>query len=1563
MGSAIERLQKRLYGKTSSTTNTAKNQDSAVKRVQDMVYHGKPFTVNEERSYVAQAAAKRKDVLLDTVVETVKKGKGPTVTSKLDTKTGRTSGGISSGRRAKTVEGGSGGRSGRETFSPVKLGVGAMTKGADQFVSGLTSTAAWLEDNTLGRLFPGSTEDTPIDALNRYFQGIKAANEKTFAPNVAAGGKVAKAVDKYGTAAAAAIPQAALALMTAGGSAGASAASAGMKAAQASPGILAALKSSAGAMAKNPQFWTSFLQTAGNSYEQARADGAGETEASLYALANSLAGAGVEIGGGIQTLPGKLAEGGGALRSWVRSMIEEGREEVVQGAIERGLQNLTYDRGRPLASLTDPEAVLNPKSAAEEFTGGAVVGGLLGGGQALVSHGLGKLAQNGPGAPAQSAGAFGQDGGTVDATGAQDGAQGVPEPVRAGRVTTIKSPYQGVKPVQAQKNTAAILVDSGSVERAQNRINGARGLEGSLPGKSFKSTLKEAYKQVFKPVKNIPVQGMTFEGKPYTVNIGNKVLGKVISDPNLTAEKLALLDILPQVVQNGEYVGSGDYVQHGQKETVAIRYDYFETPVEINGASYIAKFDVEVVPGANNYRTHQVIKMELTPAEASLAGPAPAASPETSIPVEGTRPLNSDSTIPQSAEHVNSVDPLLSPENDGLGAANAGFLGDSERGFSKNITTDEGMAPELRESFQDDPEMYFRLGNKETLAKAQAIFDGGLESARSTLERALGAAQSGMKLPPEMVPLSRMVANELTRQGDWYSARKILSDVSVELTEAGQLGQAAVILRDTGHAGKVMTVEKLVERAKQALSADGLDIQVEDGLFQAYADAQTDAEQDAAIGAIQQRIAEQVPSTLLEKWTALRYVNMLGNFKTQVRNVTGNVGMALVSRAKNTVAAALETMADKASGGRLGRTKSVLVGRSLLNAAKADFANVRKSALGEGKFSIDSPTANDFVQGIKDRQRVFKFAPAEGYRKATNWAMNNQYFGDEAFVRAAYARALGGYLKANGITAEQFGSEAWREKHTDIVDKARSYAVKEAQETTFRDHNALSDWVSRIGRRPDTPKPVQALSAGMMPFRRTPANVLARAEEYSPLGLLNTAYMGAKKALSATSATQSRGLIGEVARSGGEVSGTDIINSLSKALTGTGLFALGMYLKSLGMIRGGADDDEKQAAFDDLTGHQNYALELPNGLSVTIDWLSPTAMPLFMGAQLEQLREDGGIDLKDIESALTSLADPMIEMSMMQGINDAVDDLKFSDNNLIQLAISSSLSYLTQGLTNTLVGQIRRAYSGENTMTYVDKNSPIPDWLQRELGSASKKSVFPAFQQIPYLDAWGREEETGDVLERSINSLFNPAYVSQVDVDKVERELQRVKDATGDGGVFPQRAGRSITVNGEKKDLTSQEYQTYAKTLGRTRYQMVEDGTRLPAYRAMSDGEKAAYIGRLYQYADQQAKAAVSDYVPEAWARNAKAAQRDLGVTPAEYLALYEKHGSEVMSGKAYEKVKRAVSAGLSVDEYVSMKRGADRNGNGTVTKDEAMAALGGRQNRVDLWDLICSTSAKNPYK
>ena len=69
------------------------------------------------------------------------------------------------------------------------------------------------------------------------------------------------------------------------------------------------------------------------------------------------------------------------------------------------------------------------------------------------------------------------------------------------------------------------------------------------------------------------------------------------------------------------------------------------------------------------------------------------------------------------------------------------------------------------------------------------------------------------------------------------------------------------------------------------------------------------------------------------------------------------------------------------------------------------------------------------------------------------------------------------------------------------------------------------------------------------------------------------------------------------------------------------------------------------------------------------------------------------------------------------------------------------------------------------------------------------------------------------------------------------------------------------------------------------------------------------------------------------------------------------------MSGKAYEKVKQAHDAGLSPKEYFSLEDKADADGNGKVSKAEASAALAGQENRADLWSLLCTTGAKNPYK
>lgn len=321
-----------------------------------------------------------------------------------------------------------------------------------------------------------------------------------------------------------------------------------------------------------------------------------------------------------QTSAGRLAA----------SALGEGSEEFIEDVFQPVLQRATYD----------PSSQFDLSEALYDAAVGAALGGI--GGAVDIANRRGADAAGE--AEADSAG-----------TGAPQSETGAEGPVNAGRVTTIQRPYRGTVPVQAQKSAAPVTVDSGSVQRATTQIEAARNLE-NTPFKSggFKSTLKRAYKSLFQPVKGVPVSGVTFDGQPYTVDINSNVPGKVISDPNLSAEKLALLDVLPQVVQNGEYVGSGEYVQHGRKQGAAIRYDYFETPVTINGQDFVAKFDVEVLPMANNYRTHQIIKIDLTPDGAKHPGPAPGLSRTASSPVEGTRPLNSDSTIAPDAENVNT---------------------------------------------------------------------------------------------------------------------------------------------------------------------------------------------------------------------------------------------------------------------------------------------------------------------------------------------------------------------------------------------------------------------------------------------------------------------------------------------------------------------------------------------------------------------------------------------------------------------------------------------------------------------------------------------------------------------------------------------------------------------------------------------------------------------------------------------------------------------------------------------------------------------------------------------
>nr|DAR53933.1 MAG TPA: Large polyvalent protein-associated domain 3 [Bacteriophage sp.] len=515
---------------------------------------------------------------------------------------------------------------------------GMAEQGGDQFVGGVLHTVKDYVEKPLftvaGAVLgnPELGENAPVKQFSEWFDRRAEERREKYAENAAKGGTAYEKVNEYGSATVAAIPQALVALGTAGGSTAAQGLNAVAAASTRAPGILTTLKNVGEGLARNPNFWTSFLQVAGDGYEEAKADGASDAKAGLFGMVNGLANAAVEVGGGIQTLPAELQRGGkNAIRLWVESMVDEGKEEVVQGILERGLQKLVYDRKNPLFSTEDESAVVNPRTALKEFSGGAVVGGILGGGQMIaqgMASGAGRYAPNGT--PLLTD----EQGRTYEERMAAEQKNAAPRteaagPMRVGRATTIQNPYEGVRPEQAARTAETVSFGGDALERAKARISGAMQLQ-AAETKSFKGALKEFYRMAFEPAKNVPVEGASFQGQPYTVDINNNVPGKVINDKNLTAEKLALLENLPEVVRKGTYVGSGKYEQHGSRQKPTIRYDYFETPVTIHGEPYIARFDVEVLPGANNYRTHQVVEIDLTHAKARWAGTVPVPSSDTS---------------------------------------------------------------------------------------------------------------------------------------------------------------------------------------------------------------------------------------------------------------------------------------------------------------------------------------------------------------------------------------------------------------------------------------------------------------------------------------------------------------------------------------------------------------------------------------------------------------------------------------------------------------------------------------------------------------------------------------------------------------------------------------------------------------------------------------------------------------------------------------------------------------------------------------------------------------------
>lgn len=790
---------------------------------------------------------------------------------------------------------------------------------------------------------------------------------------------------------------------------------------------------------------------------------------------------------------------------------------------------------------------------------------------------------------------------------------------------------------------------------------------------------------------------------------------------------------------------------------------------------------------------------------------------------------------------------------------------------------------DIRQAVVDGKLSYVPVSNSTLEAEArQSIeYKGWNESLRDWT----ADVRSG-KVNPKLIAMGEALINNAGNSSmsgaDYIS---LVSDFNQLVSGTAQALQAVRIFKTLTPEAKLFALQRSAQSIADKLNEETkkqYNIEISDDLADRFLAQTTDEGRNAVIEEIQQSIADQIPSTWQERWDALRYTNMLGNFKTQIRNVGGNTVMLATRFAKDRVAATLETAASILTGGKFERTKSLIVNPKLMKEAKADFANVVDIAKGEGKYQS---VRAQMDKGIQDKRRIFKSGFMEAYRKATNWAMDK---GDEVFLGAIYSDAMAGWLQAHGINSL---SEATEQQ----LDAARTYAIKEAQEATFRDDNSLSRLVSGFdrswGQYGKAGKAAQKLTQGIVPFRKTPANVAVRAVEYSPLGLAGSIWKAARAKKTGTS-------------------GAEVINSFAKGATGTALAAAGYFLARAGLARG-VDDDEDEAALNKLNGRLDWSIRIGD-MDISLSQLAPMAIPFFMGVRFQELTEDGFTprDLGNIFFA--TISDPMLEMSMLQGVNDALEGLSRNSNTpgaAIDFAINALLGYYTQGLTNGLLSQLEQALTENRQTIYTDSDDPyLSSNLQYKLGQFTSK--FPThlipgghgYHQQDYLDAFGNTQSNGSGVERVFNAFINPVYTSKIRENNVTSELGRLmednKNVDNFPGANPERPGRSTTVNGEK--LTAGEYQQYAKAAGNISQDMLQDFMRSGEYRKLGDEDRAQVVSDIYSYAREQA---------------AKQILNTRGTRDEDITTTWK-----------WGKADNAMNAGLSFGQYEAVKNGRGTN-------------------------------------
>jgi len=529
---------------------------------------------------------------------------------------------------------------------------------------------------------------------------------------------------------------------------------------------------------------------------------------------------------------------------------------------------------------------------------------------------------------------------------------------------------------------------------------------------------------------------------------------------------------------------------------------------------------------------------------------------------------------------------------------------------------------------------------------------------------------------------------------------------------------------------------------------------------------------------VMQIMSNKIPPTLVDKFRGLQRVSYLLNPKTLlIRNPTGNVIMNIAETIKDLPGA----MVDKVTSAiRKSDRTTALPSAGRLKAQLKGGGEGLGEALKDIKAGVDtSPTVGMLEMPRRD---VFDNNKLLGraLNKADKLVGQMLQLGDRPFYQAAYDERISDLLKL-GKT---------KEVTQEMMDMANDYAL----ERVFQNDSGIAQ-VFKALKTPPAKAPQGLKDAwgfimnGIIPFSKTPANILNKLLEYSPAGLAKAIGHGAYSKAGKTVFNQKY-----------------FVDNIARGLTGTGLALLGYAAASKGIIKGKTDSDKDVAALERLMGINSYSFVV-DGKSYTFDWAQPVGSVLAAGADAYYSGMNKDNFSEQLNAALQGYGNTFFNQSMMQSLTRFLNTY-----NPISGVVNSALN-TANIITPTLGSQVAKTIDPYVRDTSADTG--IGETVNKQLARIPGLSMT-----LPKkIDTLGQEQKQSQgrgTLARAFEQFISPGYFGDTEKANVTmKRIYNVYKATDDKTVFPKLAPDDFTREGNKVKLTAEQKREWQKISGK----------------------------------------------------------------------------------------------------------------------------------------------------